>query len=177
MSALKRRGGGQARELSHVTDEMHAGHVSDEGIIFRHVSDGAADLSSIAMGIESEDAGGALRRRMKSQQRVDQRRFSRAIWTEQADGVSQQLAGEPIEHRAMCRAVLPIRQAQLQDSSRPCHSLTFSASCLFPVRIKAPSFKKSNPKSWLSLAASIRVSFPQAHMVVGLGVSRQLLDR
>ena len=100
MGALERRARRQTGKLGHVPDEVHAGHVSNEGIILRHIADCTADLGSIPLHIEPEDSRGSFRRRMKSQQSVDQRGFSRAVGTEQPDGITLQLSCEPVQHGA-----------------------------------------------------------------------------
>ena len=49
-------------------------------------------------GIEAEDAGRAARRRVKSQQRIDERGFSGAVRAQQPDGVAAQFAGQTVEN-------------------------------------------------------------------------------
>jgi hypothetical protein len=100
---------------------------------------------------------------MKSQQRIDQRGFSGAVGTEQADGVPLQLSCEPIEHGAASQPDLQ----SIKINHAHVTLLRFEKPACSRNLIKVPRVKKSKPKRWLSLAASIRLSLPQAHMVVG----------
>ena len=75
----------QTGQLRHQPDEAHAAHVRDEGVVFRHVADQAAHRARLRPDVAAQNArraGGGL---VETQQRVDQRRFPRAVRPQQAD--------------------------------------------------------------------------------------------
>src|ERR1044071_5402968 len=90
MRALERGGGRKSRQLGQVAHEMDAGHLRDESIALRHIADQALDLIGIAADVAAEDACGSRRRSMKAEQRMNQRRFSRAVRAQQTDCASAQ---------------------------------------------------------------------------------------
>src|SRR6185312_2091340 len=90
----------QAGELSHEADEVNATHVADERIVLRHVSNAAADLRPVPVGVEAEDASCPTRRAVKAQQRVDQRRLAGSVRTKQPDRLAAQHAAESVEYGA-----------------------------------------------------------------------------
>ena len=71
----------QAGEFGHQADEVYAGHAGDEGIVFGHVAEHAADVLGFGADIFAEDAGGAGGGLMEAEQGIDERRFSSAIGT------------------------------------------------------------------------------------------------
>ena len=82
----------QARQLGHQPHEMHRAHLRDERIALRHVADQRSDLFRVGADVLAEDVGGAGRRRMKAEQRVNQRGLAGAVRPEQADRASAQFA-------------------------------------------------------------------------------------
>src|SRR6266702_6784702 len=90
----------QTCEFGHIPHEPNPAHVSDKGIVLRHVADRLADPRFIAIRIQPKHMRRALRWPMKPQQRIDQSGFPRAIWTEQPDGAAPQLTRESVQHGA-----------------------------------------------------------------------------
>ena len=85
VSALERLLARQPGQFRHQPHEMHAGHGGDEGVVFRHVADQAAHFARVVADIAAENARSSGRRLMEAEQRVEQRRFARAVRAQQAD--------------------------------------------------------------------------------------------
>src|SRR5262245_26105672 len=69
---------------------MHASHVGDKRVTLRHVADKRTDLFRSTSYIVSEDARRTRCRYMKSEECMNERRFSRAVRAEQADAATTQ---------------------------------------------------------------------------------------
>ena len=104
MGALHGLFGGQAGEFGHQADEVHAGHAGDEGIVFRHVAEQAADVLGFGADVFAEDAGGAGGGLVEAEQGVDERRLSGAVGAKQADGAAGERAIQFFENGSLAEA-------------------------------------------------------------------------
>ncbi len=85
---------------------MHAAHGGDEGVVLRHVADQAAHLARVRADVAAQDAGGAGRRLVEAQQRVDQGGFPGAVGAQQADGAAGERGLQLLEDDALAEAHL-----------------------------------------------------------------------
>src|SRR6185369_8053686 len=104
VSALECVLGRKPGELGHEPDEADASHAGDEGVVLRHETDQAADLPGMGADIVAEDAGGPGGWLMESEQRVEKRRFSRSVRSEEPDGAAGQRGLELFENGARAEA-------------------------------------------------------------------------
>src|SRR5829696_6011085 len=73
---------------------MNRTHLRDERVALGHVANQRSDLFCLIDDVHAEDLCGAGRRCVKSEQRVNERRLAGAIWTEQTDRFTTQIAAK-----------------------------------------------------------------------------------
>src|ERR1043166_7027747 len=98
MRTLECRFGRQSGQLTHQANEMHSRHFGDERIALGHVADQRADLFRVVEDVVAEDLRGARVWLMKPEQRVNQRRLARAVWTKQTDRAPTQVAAQVLKY-------------------------------------------------------------------------------
>src|SRR5215213_92580 len=84
----------QPRQLAHQSDEVNCIHLRDKRVALGHVANQRSDLFGLIGDVHAEDVCGTGGRRVKSEQRVNQRRLARAIWSEQTDRFPTQIAAK-----------------------------------------------------------------------------------
>ena len=86
-------------ELRHHANEPDGGHAGHVGIVFRHVADLVPDFPHPGPDVQPKNPGCSFRRRVKSHKRVNQRRFTRAIGSEQTNAPAGKPAVEIFQDR------------------------------------------------------------------------------
>src|SRR6185503_16597713 len=99
------------------------------------------DLFRLVDDVETKDLRSACRRRMKSEQRVNQRRLAGAVWTEQTDCFTAQIATQVFENLSTPKSnaeTMQVDHGRLRVSrlsfdrfarnrSGECHTLSYNA--------------------------------------------------
>jgi hypothetical protein len=117
--ALSRRLARQPRQLAGVGAELDGVHAGEVALGLGHVADAIADGEGLGFRRQTEDARLALEGR-EAEQRLDQRRFARAVGAQQADPLAGDHAGEAAQR--LDRAVALAHALELEHVS----SLPFS---------------------------------------------------
>src|SRR5713101_1445871 len=111
MRALERGRRRQTRKLSHEAHEVNARHLRDERLTFRHVANQSFDLICFAADVAAENSCGAGYGRMKTEQRVNQRRLAGAVRAKQTYCSTAQLAVQAFQNRTAAKIYIFVDEA------------------------------------------------------------------
>src|SRR5262245_7976173 len=114
---------------------MDAGLVGDERVSFGHVADVRPDIFDLGSDVPPEDSRRPRRRRVKSEQRVNQRRLARAVRAEQSDAAALQLPFDVVEDRPL--AEYDSQLVQFNDWSHVLSAIFLSAIFLSAIFLSA----------------------------------------